>query len=273
MTSLASALRVMWRVPLVVTLLLVGLAIVVFVFPRLGAAQRGRTVSAWSGLLLRICGVRLVERPAPAAVSLGELRGGALLLLNHVNWLDIFLVLSLTPAHFVAKIEIVRWPLVGALVAGVGTLFVERGRRRAVHELNERIGNLLGAGRPVALFPEGTTGDGQRLLPFHSNLLAPALQAGVPVVPVGIRYTDSEGRPTGAVRFVGKMTLRESLWLVLGSCGIVAEVHPLPAVSGVTRREVAERARRAMAQRLALPLDDEIDELFRQGLEPQQCPP
>ncbi|MFP5406654.1 MAG: lysophospholipid acyltransferase family protein, partial [Gammaproteobacteria bacterium] len=185
-SKLASALRVSWRAPLALLLLLCGLAIVFLAFPRLDHARRARTVARWSRVLLKVCGVRLIERPAPGAAALEDPAGPALLLLNHVNWLDVFLVLSRTPAHFVAKIEIARWPVVGALVAGAGTLFIERGRRRAVHQLNDRIAELLRAGHRVAVFPEGTTGDGRRLLPFHANLVEPAMQAGVPVVPVGV---------------------------------------------------------------------------------------
>jgi 1-acyl-sn-glycerol-3-phosphate acyltransferase len=262
---LAAALRIALRAPLALALLIAGLAIVVLVFPRIGWHRRDRTVAAWSRLLLRACGVRLVELPAPGATPLAELRGGVLLLANHVNWLDIFLVLSVAPAHFVAKIEIARWPLIGALVAGVGTLFVERGRRRAVHQLNDRIGNMLRAARRVAVFPEGTTSDGGRLLQFHGNLVEPALRAGVPVVPVGLRYTGPDGRPTAAVRFVGEMGLGESLRLVLGAPGIRAELHPLPAVRGGTRQEVAAAARLALAGRLGLPMDDEVSETLRRA--------
>lgn len=263
---LLPALRFACRVPLALVLLIAGLALVLFAFPRLGYPRRDRIVASWSRLLLRACGVRAVELPAPGAGSLAELKGGALLLANHVNWLDIFLILSRTPAHFVAKMEISGWPVVGALVAGVGTLFVERHRRRAVSQLNDRIENMLRLARRVAVFPEGTTSDGSRLLQFHANLIEPALRAGVPVVPVGLRYTDRHGRPTEAVLFTGDMTLGASLWRLLGAPGIVAELHPLPAVTGATRHEVAERARHAMAERLALPMDDEVPETLRKAL-------
>ena len=213
----------------------------------------------------------LVEHPAPGAVPLAQLDGGAVLLLNHVNWLDVFLVLSCTPAHFVAKHEIARWPVIGSLVAGVGTLFVERGRRRAVHALNERIAHLLHEGAQVAVFPEGTTGDGKRVLPFHANLVEPAVQANIPVVPVGVRYTDRQGRPTAAVRFMGRTPVAATVWRVLGAPGIVAELHPLPAVGGAPRHEIAERARRAMAERRALPLYDENMETGRQARAPGKC--
>jgi 1-acyl-sn-glycerol-3-phosphate acyltransferase len=263
MQRLFAGLRIAYRAPLVLALLLAGLAIVILVFPRLGWPKRDRTVRAWSRLLLRACGVRLVERPAPGACSLADLHGGAMLLANHVNWLDVFLVLSVAPSHFVAKMEIARWPVIGALVAGVGTLFVERGRRRAVHELNERIGNMLRAARRVVVFPEGTTSDGKRLLQFHGNLVEPALRENAPIIPVGLRYTGLQGEPTDALRFIGDTTLGQSFRRVLGAPGILAEVHPLPQVQARSRHDVVTKARLGLADRLGLPLDDELAETLR----------
>lgn len=265
MSGLLRGLRIARRVPLAVALLLAGLAIVLVWFPRIGQPARDRIVARWSSLLLCVCGVRLVERPAPGSARLAELRGGSLLLANHINWIDVFLVLSVCPSHFVAKMEISRWPLVGALVAGVGTLFVERGRRRAVHQLNDRIEYMLRAERRVVVFPEGTTSEGDRLLQFHGNLIEPALKIGVPIVPVGIRYRGLDGEPTDAVTFVGEMTLGESARRLLGAPGIQAELHALPPLTGDTRQAVAAKARLALAERLGLPLDDEVAETLRRA--------
>ena len=109
---------------------------------------------------------------------------GRLVVANHLSWLDIFAIDALCPASFVAKSEIARWPLVGTLVARAGTLFIERGRRHAVHRLIEHIERSLQAGGRVAVFPEGTTGAGHALLPFHANLIQAAVDAQAPVVPV-----------------------------------------------------------------------------------------
>jgi 1-acyl-sn-glycerol-3-phosphate acyltransferase len=246
-------------------MLLAGLAIIRFVFPRVGRHRRDRIIAAWSARLLRVCGVRVSEHPAPGARPLREAGGASMLLANHISWIAVFLVLAVCPAHFVAKMEVARWPLVGALVAGVDTLFVERGRRRAVHQLNDRIENMLRAQRCVAVFPEGTTSDGERLLQFHGNLVEPALRVGVPVIPVAIRYRGLDGKRTDAVDFVGETTLGESMSRLLGARGVLAELHPLPAVTGETRQQVVARAREAMAERLGVPLDDEVSETLRQA--------
>lgn len=264
MASLTGWLRLSARVPLVVALVLVGLATVVLVFPALRRAWRERVIAGWSRALLRSCGVRLREHPADGADMLSARPGGHLLLANHVSWLDIFLILSVAPARFVAKAEIARWPLLGTLVSRVGTLFLERGRRHAVHRLNRHIAEVLGDGDRVAVFPEGTTSDGTRLLPFHGNLIEAALHARVPVVPVGLRYLDGAHRPTDRAIFVGDVSFAASVARVLSAPVIVAELHPLPAVEGTTRQLVAERARRAIGERLGLDFDDEIPEIVRQ---------
>jgi 1-acyl-sn-glycerol-3-phosphate acyltransferase len=269
-------LRLFWRLPAVVLLFLSGLVTVSAVFPWIGFARRDRIIAIWSGALLWICGVRLhiIEpcgRPEhrtlvasnPGAPQAGE--SAALIVCNHVSWLDIFVVLAHRPAHFVAKIEIAAWPLIGRLVRGAGTLFIERGRRHAVHQLNERIESMLNAGRPVAIFPEGTTSDGTRLLPFHANLLEPALRSAVPVLPLGLRYRNPDGSPSNVVEFTGRTTLVESMLRIFGSSRVIVEVRPLPAVQGSTRHALAQAARQSLAEGLQLPLDDTMPETLQRA--------
>jgi 1-acyl-sn-glycerol-3-phosphate acyltransferase len=254
-------------------LLVIGLATVVLAFPFMGFSRRDRVIAAWSEGLLRVCGVSVQSIDPPAPEPAAEPRSsdgsdpgatvGTLLVCNHVSWLDIFVILARRPAHFVAKSEIATWPLAGRLVRGAGTLFIERGRRHAVHQLNERIGSMLNAGRCVAVFPEGTTSDGRRLLPFHANLIEPALRCGAPVVPIGLRYLRPDGAPHEAIDFTGDTSLVASMLRVFGSARVVVQVHALPAVSGPSRHAVAQAARRAMAERLDLPTEDNTGPLHR----------
>ncbi|MEZ5730003.1 MAG: lysophospholipid acyltransferase family protein [Burkholderiaceae bacterium] len=185
-----------WRLPLLVVLLVYGLASALLAFPLIGESARRAQIAGWSRWLLRACGVQPIELSPPAEGRLADRGEGQMLLLNHLSWLDIFVIDALAPATFVAKSEIARWPLLGTLVAAVGTEFIERGRRHAVHRVIERLDAKLGAGTRVAVFPEGTTTDGRRLLPFHGNLAQAAINAGAPVVPVGLRYLDPAGQPS-----------------------------------------------------------------------------
>lgn len=260
-------LRIARRLPLALALLLGGLLTVLLLFPRLGFPARDRIVARWSRWLLRACGVRLAESGSEGATQLAHLHGGTLIVANHISWLDIFLMLAMTSAHFVAKIEIAGWPLLGRLVTGAGTLFIERGKRHAVHQLNERIADLLTAGRRVAVFPEGTTSDGQRLLMFHGNLLEPAIRTKAAIIPVGIRYTDLKGQHDPAIDFTGSVSMATSLVRILGARGFVATLHPLPAVAAASRHEAALRSRQSIAGRLALPMDDTASETLRRARE------
>ena len=140
--------------------LAVGLGKCALLFPWLDDAGRERRIQRWSRQLIAICGVRLVlnevAQPVPASP--------ALIISNHISWLDIFVVLASHPSVFVAKSEIRQWPLVGWLCARVGTLFIERGRRSATRHVNAAIVTALQGGIVVGIYPEGTTSDGLRLL-------------------------------------------------------------------------------------------------------------
>lgn len=261
----AALLRLV-RLPALVALLFGGLLTVLLAFPFSNERFRRGAVRVWSRWLCSSCGVALSERTSPSAHRLSELPGGRMIVANHVSWLDVFAINAFCPASFVAKAEIRRWPLIGTLVARTGTMFLERGRRHAVHRMVERIDRSLQAGGRVAVFPEGTTGDGDRLLPFHANLVQGAVLGGAPVVPVGLRYVDRSGALPEAVEFVGDTPFPVSVWRITGAAGVRCEVIALPEIApatAATRHEVANRAREALARALGLPLDDVLPERLR----------
>jgi len=239
-----------------------GIVISGLLFPPLNQKHRNRIIGAWSRGLLRICGMRLVvggcaldPRLARQGVVPGTL--GRLVLANHISWIDVFALLGTLPSRFVAKSEIGRWPVVGWLVTLVGTLYIERGRRHAVAAMNQRVRDRLEAGETIVVFGEGTTGDGFSLLPFHSNLIAPALDACCEIWPVALRYTEN-GVQTSAAGFVGRMGLVTSLWNILVAHDIAVEVACLPGFTASpehTRHELAQHARSAIADHLGVRMD------------------
>jgi 1-acyl-sn-glycerol-3-phosphate acyltransferase len=249
------------RIVLLLAHVLDGIAITGLIFPWLSQPRRNRIVRAWSRLLLALCGARLRVTGVPLDARLardGTLPGlsGRLLLANHVSWIDVFAILATLPARFVAKAEIGRWPLLGWLVTLVGTLYIERGRRHAVAAINHRVRDRLRAGESVVVFAEGTTTDGFSLLPFHSNLIAPALEVGCDIWPVALRYREA-GEPTRAAAFVGAMALPTSLWNILVARDLEIEVALLTPIGtnpgGQTRHHLAAMARTAIARHLGLP--------------------
>jgi 1-acyl-sn-glycerol-3-phosphate acyltransferase len=235
--------KLAWRLARVVVHLVRGLAICALVFPWAGAALRERLVRRWSARLLAICRVR-VER-APGAPALEH----ALIVSNHISWLDIFVINAQLPCRFVAKAEIRAWPVVGWLVAQAGTVFIARGNRRELRHIFKGIVDALGQRQRVAFFPEGTVAAQGRLLPFHANLFEAAIDAGAPVQPYALAYVDAHGRWHAGVDYTGDTTFVESLLRILGGEPVtarLASLAPIPAGEGTHRRELAAQAQEAI---------------------------
>ena len=246
--ALASRLPlVLWRVARLVLHVLHGMAVMALRFPSLDAAGRQARIQWWSAGLLRAVGVGLQVRGTPRP-------GAKLLVANHVSWLDIAALHAAVPqARFVSKADVRRWPLLGWLVAGAGTLFIERERKRDALRVVHAMADALRAGETVAVFPEGTTGPGPALLPFHANLLQAAIATATPIQPAVLRFADVQQRFSPAVQFVGETTLLQSLWRVATARGLVAHVDLLPPQGSAhaDRRALAEHLHQRMAERLA----------------------
>src|SRR5712671_779426 len=152
--------------------LLRGLAIAWLRYPKLTEAQRQAEKRRWSRTLLSILSVSVREKNA-----LKELPGSCMLVLNHISWLDVFVIDARFPATFIAKSEIRSWPMVGWLSTLVGTLYIERGKRSEVRRARQIVAAQLERGTLIAVFPEGITSFGRSLERFHSALFQPALDA------------------------------------------------------------------------------------------------
>jgi 1-acyl-sn-glycerol-3-phosphate acyltransferase len=146
-----------------------------------------------------------------------------------------------------------RLPIAGRLIANVGTLFIERERRRDTHAVNRQTVEALTRGDVVAVFPEGTTSDGTGLLKFHSSLLQSAVDAKGHVQPIAIRYRTETDEHCTAPAYVGELTLFGSFWRVTGERSFVAELHVMPAfpAADTHRRELSRAAEDAIRTALA----------------------
>jgi 1-acyl-sn-glycerol-3-phosphate acyltransferase len=215
-----SALRALARVVGVLWQVLRGWLTIVFVFPRLSPAQRAQRVQAWAGGMLRALGIVLRVEGDPVG------SGPALLVSNHISWLDILVLHAARFCRFVSKADVHHWPVVGRLATGAGTLYIERTSRRDAMRVVHHMADSLRAGDVLAVFPEGTTGDGRGLLPFHANLLQAPITAGCPVQPVALRFLDAaSGEPSFTPCYLGDDTLVGSVWRTLGGPPIVAVVR------------------------------------------------
>jgi 1-acyl-sn-glycerol-3-phosphate acyltransferase len=242
--------RAWWRLPALIAHLLTGLWRVRFVLPAMSEPARQATIRRWSRRLLALLDVQV--KPVGEA-SAAHAR--VMLAINHVSWLDIFALLAHLPITFVAKSEIRRWPLIGSLAAGVGTLFIERGRSRHARETNGRIAALIDGGGQIGVFPEGTTSPGDRLLPFHAALFQPVIDAAGVVQPVALRYLEGD-RPTQAAAYVDDLSLVGSVWRILNTRHLRVELRfgePIEA-GGQSRRSLAVATESVIASALSVPL-------------------
>ncbi len=197
-----------------------GLFTIVFLFPRLSEAQQQDRVQAWAARMLQVLGIRLEVHGLPVA------RGPCMLVANHVSWLDILVLHAGRHCRFVSKAEVRHWPLIGRLATGAGTLYIARESRRDAMRLVHHMADALRAGEILAIFPEGTTSDGQQVLPFHANLLQAAIAAQAPVQPVALDYLNARTRQRSTrASYIDNATLVGSLWRTLTGADIVASVR------------------------------------------------
>jgi 1-acyl-sn-glycerol-3-phosphate acyltransferase len=216
-------------------------------FARLDAAGRHARIRWWSLGLLRAMGLKVqVSGTAPRP-------GATLVVANHVSWIDIAAIHAAAPhARFVSKADVLAWPLLGWLIRNAGTLFIERERKRDAVRVVHAMAEAMQAGDTVAVFPEGTTGAGPELLPFHANLLQAAIATATPVQAVVLRFADAAQAYSPAVAYVGNTTLLQSVWRVASAHRLTAHVHLLPplATAHADRRALALHLRDLMAAEL-----------------------
>ncbi len=213
-------LRAAWRALRAIGHVLRGLWIIRSEFGRLTPPQTQLVVREWSRQMLTILGVELVVQGEPPA------HGPLLMVSNHISWLDILVLNAAHPSRFVSKADVKSWPLLGSLITGAGTLYIERESRRDAMRVVHHMADRLRAGDVLTVFPEGTTGDGRTLLPFHANLLQAAITANAPVLPLALCFVDSiHGGPHDGPLFIGDTTLVASIWSTLCADGVQARVR------------------------------------------------
>jgi 1-acyl-sn-glycerol-3-phosphate acyltransferase len=237
-------LRYLYRAPLLLLNVLVAPLLALLVLnPVAARIPVGSTtlekfmIRHWSAVIVRCFGFRIRRFGTPLA-------GGVLNVANHVSWLDTVLMHSARPVNFVAKSEIAGWPLVGWLASRAGTIFHRRGSTDSMNVVMARVVEHLRAGEPVGVFPEGGSGQGDKVGVFHARIFQTALDAGVPVQPVALRY-GLHGRQDPRVPFGVNESFFSNFLRLLGGPSLDAEIHfldPVPAMPDA-RRRMAEESR------------------------------
>ena len=258
------------------TLLLVP---VQWVAVALGSPLGARLPVFYHRRCLRLAGLTVAVR--------GQIAPGhpILFVANHSSYLDILVLGSILPLSFVAKREVGDWPFFGLLAKLQRTVFVDRRRRGHVRAQRDEMAERLRAGDDLVLFPEGTSDDGNRILPFKSALLSAAETEvkGRPVTvqPVSIAYIRLDGIPLGrALRpqlaWYGDMSLLPHLWRVfsLGEVAVEVTFHPWPTHAACAgRRALPDSCRRLVADGLAASLTGRSGQGQRAAASPGTAPP
>lgn len=243
--SAARTLRYLLRLPMLLWHLLVHLPLVLLLLnPLTGRIPLGRErldqrlIRAWSAGLMRVFGFRL-------RCFGSQLPGAVMFVANHVSWIDIQALHSQRSMGFVAKHEISRWPVIGWMAGRAETIFHLRGSTHSLGGVLQEMLTRLRAGRCVGVFPEGGARGGGAIGPFHARIFMAAVEAGVPVQPVALRY-GARGAAQRVVAFAPGESFVGNFLRLLGEPARVAEIHFLaPIEPGQTdgRRRIADLAR------------------------------
>jgi 1-acyl-sn-glycerol-3-phosphate acyltransferase len=232
----ASPVR-LWRVLALAAVVGAGVGVALIV-PLLTPAGRQRMVRGWFRAVVGAVGARLVVSGAAGP-------GPVLVAANHLSWLDIPAILSVQSMRVLAKSEVRHWPVLGLLAARGGTLFIDRNRLRRLPATVAEIAATLRGGDSVLVFPEGSTWCGGHVEStrrrVHPATMQSAIDAGVSVRPVVLRYRLADGTPTTVAAFVGTDPMLASVWRIAATRGLVVEVHVGRPVdtAGRTRRATA----------------------------------
>lgn len=214
-------------------------------WPRVKVRHQGRAFRFWCRSLCRIFGIRVTRRgPTP--------RPPFFLVANHLSYVDVLVLGTELPCIFVAKAEIDRWPIFGALCRSVNTIFIDRASKRALPAVIAAIETTLAAGQGVVIFPEGTSGAGHAVLPFRSSLLELPARMGYPVHQATLTYAVPPGAPPAhlSVTWWGEMPLAPHLSSFLRLAWVDARLEfGDGAIAGEDRKQLADRLHAAVARR------------------------
>lgn len=230
--------RYLYRVPFLAWHLVVDLPIAVLLMALGDRRTEQAMIRLWSIGLMRVFGfrVRRIGTPLPGAV---------MFVANHVSWVDIVALHSQRMMGLVAKREIAGWPLVGWMAARAGTIFHQRGSTASMGGVIEQMRARLQSGGAVGVFPEGGTRDGADVGPFHARIFTAAVEAGVPVQPVALRY-GAGGRDQRRVAFRKGEGFLGNFLRLLGEPPRAADIcflEPIAPGSAEGRRRIAESSR------------------------------
>lgn len=243
-------IRLLFRLSAIVVLFVYGLVLAGLLFPLLGVISKANTAKkrrdaikeSWLNTFSKILNLHITQEGVlPEA--------GSFLASNHVSWLDIVVIGRFLPAYFVAKSDISAWPVIGFLAKQAGTLFIRRGDKKHIRDINEKMIWLLKQDSNIIAFPEGTTTNGDEVLGFHASLFQPAVLTKALVQPIALEY---HGIAKQQAPFVGDDAFVDHLFKMLMLDKIEVTISFLPVIRtvGRDRLSVCHEARELIVDKI-----------------------
>ena len=218
-------LNLLFRITFLIIWVVLGFLALLLISPLGPSNIKKKVINYWSKILLSIVRLRVIfkgkknELPASPFIVVA----------NHISWVDIFVLLSVLPVSFIAKIELKKWFFLGNLIEMAGTIFIDRNRRKSIREVAKKISQKSADhNQSYAFFPEGKTSPGKTIQKFHSGLFSLFLEnQELTPLPVLVKYKRDDAF-TDICAYVGEMTLLESVVRIIRNPNLTAEVHIMP---------------------------------------------
>ncbi|MFD4366454.1 lysophospholipid acyltransferase family protein [Rhodococcus sp. NPDC058521] len=213
----------------------------------------------YARMLLRCVGIRL-----RVVDERGKRRpeGGVMMVAGHVSWTDVLVLSAIVPADFVARGDLLDWPVLGSLARRMRVIPIARHDLRGLPATIDLAAERLRSGERVVVFPEGTTWCGRAYGGFRPAMFQAAIDSECPVQPISLRYCCSDGTLTTGPCFVGDETIGQSIGRIIRQKNVTAQVRLAPIeYPGESRHDLAARAERAVrgVERIDLAAHDIVD--------------
>ncbi len=212
-------------------------------YPFCSQVRKHRLIQWWSTKILNILNVEVMttgEVPESNA-------NGSMYVSNHISWVDIHALMSITSLRFIAKSDIRKWPVFGYLAATANVLFIDRGKRQEAGRVVNTAIESLKNGDHLCLFPEGTTTDGTHILPFKGSLIQAAIDAKSSIQPVAIFYPNADNSANTLMAYAGETTMQASMATILKQRASKVTLHFFTPIN-IADLSPSEQERRTLSK-------------------------
>lgn len=243
-----------WRLMRIAYFLLSGVFQMLVLFRWCTPEQKLARIQRWSQHILRVFNIQVNAHNVP---HLSQVKG-SMFISNHVSWLDIFAINAVLPGQFIAKEDVRKWPIIGYLAAQANTVFVSRQRGNGSTQGKvDGVAAALRNGAQITLFPEGTSTNGEQVLPFKSSFFQAAIDAESKVWPVLCFYPAENGGSNETMAYYGDISLVQSLKDLAAQKRGVIELSFFEAIDATNkdRRDLADHIQEMLATELAKVLE------------------